>query len=543
MAAQSYEWGGSFGGDGEDVVLKMHVDAAGNSYTTGYFSHISDFDISGEEYLLAAGEDFDIFVQKTNPDGQLLWAKKMGGTSFDYATDIVADANGNVYVTGVYEGIADFDPGRGEYLLESTGGLDIFIVKLDVNGDFLWAKSIGGPEYEESVAIGIDAPGNVYVSGYFYADADFDPGTAEFNMETTGFGDGFIVKLSTEGIFTWAKQFGGADFDLALNMKVTAEGDSYIVGNFRETADFDPDPVVEFSLVAAEGNDAGYLLHLDADGRFISAAKTGDATSGLFPMDVDRDTVGNIYITGYFGGDMAVGNVAGNETVLHAPDFYNGFILKIDAAGSTDWATQLTGDEASMVYGVAVSPEGEIMVTGYFSGMVQLGTLPLTIVSEGAMESFFGKLDANGNFTAANQFGGINFVDKCAIGIDAENNIYLSGAYEIVADLNPDANGFDMATSKGYRDNYLIKMAAAPLSVKAAEGKIALSVYPNPTHGFVNLKASAPLYGETWKLVDLSGRKVGNGVLTASQQISLDDLANGTYILSLSGNAIKIIKE
>ncbi len=100
------------GGIGEDVVRKFYVDAAGNSYSTGYFTDSADFAISGTPHMLTSNGFFDVFVQKTGPDGNLLWAQPMGGASFDYGTGITADAQGNVYVTGVYEEAPISTPAR-----------------------------------------------------------------------------------------------------------------------------------------------------------------------------------------------------------------------------------------------------------------------------------------------------------------------------------------------------------------------------------------------------------------------------------------------
>ena len=189
--AQSYEWGGQFGGTGEDVVKKMHVDAEGNSYVTGYFTDPADFDITNDESNLTANGFYDVFVQKTNTEGGLEWAVSVGGSMFDYGTGITTDNQGNVYVTGYYDETVDFNPGGDEWLLTSQGGGDIFILKLTSDGEFVWAKSIGGTGYEESTAIGVDELGNVYILGYLYETVDFDPNLGEVLLTSQGGSDTF----------------------------------------------------------------------------------------------------------------------------------------------------------------------------------------------------------------------------------------------------------------------------------------------------------------------------------------------------------------
>jgi len=115
--SQTYEWGGRFGGIGEAVVKKMHVDDEGASYTTGYFTDTADFDISADEQILTSNGFYDLFVQKTNAQGDLMWAVSVGSPFFDYGTGITADDQGNVYITGYFDETTDFDPGPDEFML------------------------------------------------------------------------------------------------------------------------------------------------------------------------------------------------------------------------------------------------------------------------------------------------------------------------------------------------------------------------------------------------------------------------------------------
>jgi hypothetical protein len=86
------------------------------------------------------------------------WARGMGGINLDAGLSIAIGASGNVYTTGAFSDTVDFDPGTGVYNLTSAGGYDIFVSKLDVNGDFVWAKRMGGSgtSYDSGEAIKMD---------------------------------------------------------------------------------------------------------------------------------------------------------------------------------------------------------------------------------------------------------------------------------------------------------------------------------------------------------------------------------------------------
>ena len=113
---------------------------------------------------------FASFLLVTNLSAQnpsFQWAKQMGSPDTDLGNSIAVDANGNVYVTGIFWGPTDFDPGAGTINLTSRGKSDIFIQKLDANGNLLWVKQMGGTGFDGANSITTDASGNIYTTGYF----------------------------------------------------------------------------------------------------------------------------------------------------------------------------------------------------------------------------------------------------------------------------------------------------------------------------------------------------------------------------------------
>jgi hypothetical protein len=116
--------------------------------------------------------------------GSFQWGKSIGSISNDNPQDIKIDNNGNIYcVGGVYDTV-DFDPGPGVMNLISKGGSDIFIEKLNFNGDFLWAELIGGVGNDQGRAIEISPSDEIYFSGNYSAQVDFDPNAGVYNLNT-----------------------------------------------------------------------------------------------------------------------------------------------------------------------------------------------------------------------------------------------------------------------------------------------------------------------------------------------------------------------
>jgi hypothetical protein len=240
----NFLWAKSFGNTSENQGQSISLDASGNVYTTGFFQGTVDFNPGVGVSNLTATGSWDIFVQKLDASGNFLWAKSFGSTNFDRGFSITVDDTGNAYTIGYFQGTGDFDPGAGVSNLSSVGSADVFLQKLDASGNFLWAKSFGGTDFDAGNYITVDASGNVYSTGYFRNTVDFDPGAGVSNHSSVGILDVFVQKLDPSGNFLWAKSFGGTGVDVGQSISVDASGNVYINGYFSGTVDFDPGPGV-----------------------------------------------------------------------------------------------------------------------------------------------------------------------------------------------------------------------------------------------------------------------------------------------------------
>ncbi|MBI4648818.1 MAG: T9SS type A sorting domain-containing protein, partial [Bacteroidia bacterium] len=216
------------------------VDGTSNCYITGYFKGTADFDPGIETVNLTSVGNEDIFFAKYDANGNYLWAKSIGGTSSNHGSSIAIDGTGNCYITGYFRGTTDFDPGAGTANLTPVDSSDIFFARYDVNGNYLWAKSIGSTSMDFGISIAVDSIGNCYITGFFRVTTDFDPGTGTVNLTSIGNWDIFFAKYDANGNYLWAKNIGSSYGDGGYSIAVDDTGNIYLTGYFQSTADFNP---------------------------------------------------------------------------------------------------------------------------------------------------------------------------------------------------------------------------------------------------------------------------------------------------------------
>lgn len=195
-SAGVFNWAHNIGGIVNDQGLGIACDVSGNVFVTGYFQGTSvDFDPgAGSAPLTAVAED--IFLLKFDMAGTFGWVKQIGGVNPDMAGDLSIDVSGNLYLTGSFTSVVDFDPGAGTVSLTGLGGADIFVAQYDSTGALGWARSMGASAFDEGGAIYADAAGNVYTTGYFNGTVDFNSDAGTLNFVSLGGKDAYVQKLS-----------------------------------------------------------------------------------------------------------------------------------------------------------------------------------------------------------------------------------------------------------------------------------------------------------------------------------------------------------
>lgn len=273
------DWTFALGSTTNDQVQAIALDGLGHLFAIGSFRGTVDFDPGpATSNLTSIGAGTDIFAARYTTNAVLNWAFRIGGNGFDQGAPggLSADPTGNIYFTGRFQQTTDFDPGPGTRNLTSTGGDDLFVASYTPDGALRWVFAVGGNGLDGGHRVRLDPETNVYVSGWFTGNADFDGGSGTHVVSATstnGGSDAFIAKYDTAGNFLWVAPLhlsvGNTNFGIAAGMAVDSRGLALLTGQF-----FGDSTLVagaqDFALTNA-GNSDCFLARFDANGGLAGA--------------------------------------------------------------------------------------------------------------------------------------------------------------------------------------------------------------------------------------------------------------------------------
>lgn len=461
-SAEELAWAVGFGNSSNPVATAdITVDGSSNVYVTGWYFGTVDFDPGPGTFNLTSEFAQDVFVQKLDASGNLAWAVGVGSDSSETGDGVAVDAAGNVYVTGDFSDTLDFDPGPGVFNL--TGNGSIFVLKLSSAGEFVWAVAVGGganiADYSD---IGVDAAGNVYITGNFRGTVDFDPGPGTLNLTSNGETDVFVEKLDSSGNLVWARSMGGTDIDESGGIAVDASGNVHTTGDFSLTVDFDPGPGTS-NLTSVAFLDA-FVQKLDTSGDFQWVAAIGGLAAQV-GYGVAVDAAGNVYTTGVFSDTVDFDPGPGTFNLTSNSFSDDVFVQKLDGSGTLVWATAVGGPSTDSGLSVAVDVGGSVYTTGDFVGTADFdpgaGTFNLTSASS-SNDVFVQKLDPSGALDWAVGMGASDGDRGFGVAVDGSGNAYTTGEFAGTVDFDP-GPGTHNLTNDG-SGSFIQKLTAPPAS-------------------------------------------------------------------------------
>jgi hypothetical protein len=444
------DWTAGMGGASTDILYEHVVDGNNDIISCGYFSGTVDFDPGPGVHNLTPPIGTGVFVQKLNQNGNFIFAHNFGQGA---AHAVTTDASDNIIITGSFSNTVDFDPGVGVFNLTSNGGGDIFVLKLDNNGNFIWAVSFGSVGGDVGKGIALDDIGDVYITGNYQNTVDFDPGGGTYNLTSNGVTDVVVLKLDASGNFSWAHSFGSTSGDQGESISIDNLNDVYITGGFQNTVDFDPGAGTH-NLTSSGITDI-FILKLDNAGNLIWAHRIGGVFSDV-AWSVFPDTNFNfVYLTGQFQQTVDFNPGAGTNN-LFSSGSNDVFILKLNSTGTYVWAKKIGSSSSDVGNRIIVDQYGNSYTSGQFQNTVDFDPNAgvNNISSAGSFDGFALKLNGSGNLLSAKTFGSTGADLNYSMFLNSSNYVLLGGMFSGTVDLDPGA-GTSNVTSNGSYDFFI----------------------------------------------------------------------------------------
>ncbi len=337
------DWVYTFGGKSGDVIYASELNGNDETVNVGAFRDTVDFDQgSGTAIAHAYSGKTQAFIQKLDAHGNFMWVKTLGGNDQSYAKRVSIGSDGSIFISGYFNADSldfDLDPIGTHYLQRGTYSRAAYLLKLDSNGDFVWALTQGG---DDVVHHGhkVDAQGNLYAIGIyeFPFDSDPDPNNIStifpFNFPSTiTYRGTFIQKIDTSGQQLWLKSIQGINDVSAQDLELDIDQQPIVVGYFKNQVDFNPGATQHIENSGTKNN--GFVLRLDSLGNFIGVKRYGGTGSIKFE-DITIDKNYGIYLAGLYEGsaDFDPGQSVANH---HAPNKTGYFVEKLSASESFEW--------------------------------------------------------------------------------------------------------------------------------------------------------------------------------------------------------------
>ncbi|MEP6591550.1 MAG: hypothetical protein ABJC19_10245 [Gemmatimonadota bacterium] len=390
------------------------------------------------------------------PPGPLL-PFRIGAFGDDYAKAVAVDAGGNGFVVSSFSGTVDFDPSTAARSKISQGGSDMALAKYKRDGSLSWALSFGGPGADIPYDVKLTTGGAAYIAGY-------QSGGVLCNGKVVPNGggrDAFIARVSVLGVCDWAIGIGGTLDDEARNLVVEPNGDVVVTGLFRGSVDFDPGAGTAI-LISRGGSDI-FVARYGPDGSFKQVVQAGGVEDDVGAA-LARSPDGDIIVGGEFRGTATFGSPAAPLLLVSAGE-NDYFVARLAASLGLQWAIRGGGTGADLIgpNGIALDPNGTIIVAGNFSGVADVDPSPGTVLltSFGLTDVFVVRYDGAGVWSGlARRFGGSGSDGVQSVAIDATGNLYLAGWFQGSVDFDPGAGVkvVNALGSTGAADGYVLSL-------------------------------------------------------------------------------------
>ncbi len=389
---------------------------------------------------------------------QVAWATAIGGAGYEEARGIAVAQDGRIYVTGEFEGTADFAAGDEVSTKTSAGLSDAFLACYTNNGRLDHVVAFAGLAKSQGYGVALAPNGTVYTTGIFTGTVDLDPGPGTAAFTSGGLYDAYLCALDPEGNLLWAGAIGGPGNEETRSVTTDAAGNLYIAGEMHGAFDADPGPGVH--TVGELGSFDAFVAKYTPDGTLLWAHALGGPGDDRAYDAVTRPD-GGVCVTGYFAGSVDL-DPGPDSLIVSAPgQWSDAFLVCYAADGGLLWGTAMGGVGTDIGRGLALDAAGNVAITGRFARTAYfphaLGMDSVVCAGPtGDADLFLAKYDGSGGLLWVKSVGGPEENMPRGVATDREGNILVTGRTRGTVDLDPGV-GEAMHTANGEFDAFLGK--------------------------------------------------------------------------------------
>lgn len=513
-------WAKKTNDSAKNVSFDITTDKSGNMFMTGYFERKATF---GRVELTAHdnSSDTDLFIVKYNSSGNVIWAKKAGGSGNDQGNKIVTDAAGNLFVSGSFHNEPRFDSVTLKTSNPNANDYDSFIAKYSTAGQVQWAKAISGTDKNGIAGIATDSSGNLLIVGFFNQTIELDNN----RLTAAGEEDILMAKFGPDGSLLWVKQMGSKGNDGGQDIATDSAGNIFISGYFDNQVDFGG-----ITLSANKNSEKIFIAKYSPAGKLLWVKAVNQRQSNRFILTTDR--AGNLFVSSTFDKFITFGNIT-----LQATKSSDIFITKYSSAGDVLWAKQADGGASEKVYDITTDSADNVLIMGQFDGTATF--YPTQLTSLGRDDIFMAKYAANGALVWVTGLKNYSFAQGHAIAMNKQDDIFLTGIFSQRISLGETT--LTSGSSQAFWTRFASLNQPIPiLSPQRVSFKAEYNAYnPPPQQITISNKGTETLEwtvseDSPWLSLDqLSGK----GIAAITVSVEIKHLQVGTYTSQITVNS------
>ncbi len=392
VAFQDIAWKRQTRGDKGDQFNRVRTTPFGDVVAAGSFADKANLETNntGQVQLRSEG-GLDCMMAMWDANGRFMYKLNFGGDGNDEILGLAPGPFGEVFITGYFSDEIEFEDANGrEIELESAGGTDGFVARVDSRGRITWAFRFGGSGNDRGTGIDVARNGNLWVAGTFSNTFNLKGlfGTQQ-SLNSAGGTDAFLAKFSGVGSLFWAATAGGPGNDAAVAAAADRANNGFMLGTFTGSANFRTSNKL-FTRSAVGGNDV-FVLGMSNGGNLDYVTAMGGAGSEeANDLAADPRNQGVVAI-GTFSGTSAFGS-----TSLTSTGGLDAYLVRLGTTGQVQWARRMGGTNMDLGQSVRMARNGQILVGMAFDTRVTMPGNTVITENNGWLTGLIARLTADG---------------------------------------------------------------------------------------------------------------------------------------------------